>query len=84
MFKKIVLTLFITLFFYWPPGTVRGQLEPMEIEKFDCGSKFHWNFPKQKKLKTHKPLLQELFNKVDLSEVMILFEIKSEKLNKNI
>ena len=33
----------------------------MEIEKFDCGSKFHWNFPKQKKLKTHKPLLQEYF-----------------------
>ena len=55
------------------------QMTQMEIEKFDCGSKFHSNFPKQKKLKTHKPLLQEIFNKVDLSEVMILFEIKSEK-----
>ena len=55
------------------------QMTQMEIEKFDCGSLFHPNFPEQKKLKTHKPLLQELFSKVDFSEVMILFEIKSEK-----
>ena len=55
------------------------EMKQTEIEKFDCGSKFHSNFPKQKKLKTHKPLLQELFTKVDLSDVMILLEIKSEK-----
>jgi glycerophosphoryl diester phosphodiesterase len=55
------------------------QMTQMEIEQFDCGSKYHPNFPKQKKLKTYKPLLQELFSKVDFSEVMILFEIKSEK-----
>jgi len=55
------------------------QMTQMEIEQFDCGSKYHPNFPEQKKLKTYKPLLQELFNKVDFSNVMILFEIKSEK-----
>jgi glycerophosphoryl diester phosphodiesterase len=55
------------------------QMTQMEIEQFDCGSKYHPNFPEQKKLKTYKPLLQELFSKVDFSEVMILFEIKSEK-----
>ena len=55
------------------------QMTQIEIEKFDCGSLYHPNFPEQKKLKTHKPLLQELFSKVDFSEVIILFEIKSEK-----
>ena len=55
------------------------QMTQMEIEQFDCGSKYHPNFPEQKKLKTHKPLLQELFDKIDFSEVMLLFEIKSEK-----
>jgi len=55
------------------------QMTQMEIEQFDCGSKYHPNFPEQKKLKTYKPLLQELFDKIDFSEVMLLFEIKSEK-----
>ena len=55
------------------------QMTQMEIEQFDCGSKYHPNFPEQKKLKTHKPLLQELFDKIDFSEIMLLFEIKSEK-----
>ena len=35
MFKKTVLTLFITLFCYWSPSTVKGQLEPMQIESDD-------------------------------------------------
>ena len=56
------------------------QMTQMEIEQFDCGSLYHPNFPEQKKLMTYKPLLQELFRKVDFSEVMILFEIKSEKI----
>jgi len=55
------------------------QMTQIEIEQFDCGSKYHPNFPEQKKLKTHKPLLQELFDKIDFSEIMLLFEIKSEK-----
>jgi glycerophosphoryl diester phosphodiesterase len=55
------------------------QMTQMEIEKFDCGSLYHPNFPEQKKLKTYKPLLQEVFCKVDFSKVVILFEIKSEK-----
>jgi glycerophosphoryl diester phosphodiesterase len=48
-----------------------------EIEQFDCGSKIHPRFEEQKKIKVHKPLLQELFKKVDLSNTKILFEIKS-------
>ena len=55
------------------------QMTQTEIEQFDCGSIYHPNFPEQKKLKTYKSLLQKLFSKVDCSEVMILFEIKSEK-----
>ncbi|MEC7182774.1 MAG: hypothetical protein VXW15_08680, partial [Bdellovibrionota bacterium] len=35
MFKNILLTLFMALFFCWSPSTVRAQLEPMEIENDD-------------------------------------------------
>ncbi|MDB5258070.1 MAG: glycerophosphodiester phosphodiesterase [Chitinophagaceae bacterium] len=31
-----------------------------EIQRFDCGMKLHPRFPEQKKIKTHKPLLQEV------------------------
>lgn len=49
-----------------------------EIESYDCGSKTYDKFPDQLKLKTHKPLLQEVFKELDLSNVTILFEIKSK------
>lgn len=55
------------------------QMTQTEIEQFDCGSKYHSKFPEQKKLKTYKPLLQEVLNKVDFTDITLLFEIKSEK-----
>jgi glycerophosphoryl diester phosphodiesterase len=53
------------------------EMTQAEINLFDCGTKIHPNFSNQVKLRTHKPLLQELFTKVDLARTMILFEIKS-------
>ena len=53
------------------------EMTQAEIEHFDCGSKIHPRFEEQKKVKVHKPLLQELFEKVDLSKTKILFEVKS-------
>ena len=48
-----------------------------QINLFDCGSKIHSNFTEQAKFRSSKPLLQELFRKVDLSHTTILFEVKS-------
>lgn len=53
------------------------QMTQAEINQFDCGSVEHPNFKKQVKLLMHKPLLQELFSKVNLSNTSILFEVKS-------
>lgn len=53
------------------------EMTQAEINLFDCGTKIHPNFSNQVKLRTHKPLLQELFTTVDLARTMILFEIKS-------
>ena len=51
-----------------------------EIEAFDCGLKFHKNFPDQVKMKTTKPLLKELVEQVpELKSKRIFFEIKSDK-----
>jgi len=55
------------------------QMSQVEIQEFDCGSKLHPKFPKQKKIKTHKPLLQDVLSTVNLKDIIILFEIKSEK-----
>lgn len=51
-----------------------------EIKKFDCGTKFHPNYPNQKKVKTYKPLLKEVFQRVTSknSEVKFNIEIKSK------
>jgi glycerophosphoryl diester phosphodiesterase len=46
-----------------------------EIEKFDCGSKNHPRFPKQKKMKAIKP---------KLSELLLSIEAEQKKLKKNI
>jgi glycerophosphoryl diester phosphodiesterase len=54
------------------------ELSQAEISQFDCGSKIHPNFSQQAKFSSSKPLLQELFNKVDLSNTTILFEVKSK------
>ncbi|MBV7270416.1 glycerophosphodiester phosphodiesterase [Winogradskyella sp. WHY3] len=51
-----------------------------EIKQFDCGSKFHPSYPDQKKLKTYKPLLSEVFElvKAKRSDVHFNVEIKSK------
>jgi len=51
-----------------------------EIKQYDCGSKFHSRFREQKKLKTYKPLLSEVFDlaKSKNSDVKFNIEIKSE------
>ncbi|MFM7668391.1 MAG: glycerophosphodiester phosphodiesterase family protein [Bacteroidota bacterium] len=53
------------------------EMSQDEIVKFDCGSKTHPHFSDQVKIRTHKPLLQEFFSKVNLSKTTILFEVKS-------
>lgn len=51
-----------------------------EIKQFDCGSKFHPTYPNQKKVKTYKPLLREVFDlaKSKNSAVKFNIEIKSK------
>ncbi len=55
------------------------KMSKAEIQSFDCGSIGNENFPEQKKIKSHKPSVQEAFNKVELTDQTILFEIKSEE-----
>ncbi len=42
------------------------------IKQYDCGSKPHQNFPKQKKMKVYKPLLEEV---IDLAEEQTKYTI---------
>ncbi|MFP4845478.1 glycerophosphodiester phosphodiesterase family protein [Winogradskyella sp. PE311] len=56
------------------------QMTHEEIKTFDCGSKFHPTYNNQKKLKTYKPLLSELFELVNAKNADVKFniEIKSK------
>jgi glycerophosphoryl diester phosphodiesterase len=61
------------------------QMPYSAIKAFDCGSKFHVDFPRQKKTKAYKPLLSEVIEKVEhflasekLAPVLYDLEIKSE------
>lgn len=51
-----------------------------EIKDFDCGTKFHPNYPQQKKLPVYKPLLLEVFElaKSKKAEIKFNIEIKSK------
>lgn len=51
-----------------------------EIKQFDCGTKFHPTYPDQKKLKTYKPLLSEVFElaKTKNPDIKFNIEIKSK------
>jgi glycerophosphoryl diester phosphodiesterase len=49
-----------------------------EIRKFDCGAKGNPGFPEQKRLPVTKPLLQEVFEQVNLAGKTLLLEVKSE------
>lgn len=52
-------------------GTVKDTINIFKIpydsiKKFDCGSKPHPRFPKQKKMPAHKPLLSNVIDKVEV------------------
>lgn len=60
------------------------EMDYEEIRKFDTGSHGNPNFPQQQKIKTHKPLLEEVIQKVEafikvqkLKPVKYNIEIKS-------
>lgn len=60
------------------------------IRKFDGGSRKNRKFPKQKKIKTYKPLLEEVIDRVEgltssneLSPVKYMIEIKSDPQHYN-
>ncbi|GIZ07562.1 glycerophosphodiester phosphodiesterase family protein [Flavobacterium sp. UMI-01] len=62
------------------------QMDYQSIKEFDSGSRGNENFPNQKKIKTYKPLLSEVFDKVEqeleakkLPLVKYNIEIKSVK-----
>ncbi len=46
------------------------------IKKFDCGTKHHVRFPNQEKVKTYKPSLQEVIQKVKKENSAIKFNIE--------
>ncbi len=50
------------------------------IKKFDCGSKYHPRFPDQKKMKTHKPSLDEVIKvAIEINpEIKFNIELKTE------
>lgn len=62
-----------------PDFTNLYQLDYAKIRRFDCGSKSHPNFPMQINIKTHKPLLTEVFRLIEKkqSNVNLNIEIKS-------
>ncbi|WP_320556192.1 glycerophosphodiester phosphodiesterase family protein [Winogradskyella aquimaris] len=56
------------------------QMTHEEIKQFDCGTKHHPTYPDQKKLKTYKPLLSEVFELATAKNPDVKFniEIKSK------
>ncbi len=56
------------------------KMTQSEIEAFDCGSKIHKKFTKQRKEKATKPLLKELVEQLpQIKRKRIFFEIKSDE-----
>lgn len=41
------------------------QMQIADIQKYDCGTKYHHGFPDQLKIKTYKPTLDEVFQRVE-------------------
>jgi len=58
------------------------EMTYQEIKEFDCGTKEFSRFPDQQKIKTHKPLLSEVFQLVEAknSEVKFNIEIKADSI----
>ncbi|RIA10410.1 glycerophosphoryl diester phosphodiesterase [Flavobacteriaceae bacterium MAR_2010_72] len=58
------------------------QMTYDSIMQFDCGSKPHLRFPKQQKLKVHKPLLDEVITMAEKeSKGSILYNIEIKSLS---
>jgi len=51
-------------------------LNYQEIKKYDCGTKKFSRFPDQQKIKTHKPLLSEVFEMVKAKNSSVRFNIE--------
>jgi glycerophosphoryl diester phosphodiesterase len=67
------------------------EMTTAEVQAFDCGSKYHPNFPNQVKMKVSKPLLSEVIDAVEdyvlvnnLPPVNYNIEIKSTVTGTNI
>lgn len=62
------------------------EMDYDSIKLFDCGTKQHPRFPQQKNMKTHKPLLSEVFKLSDAlnSEIRYNIEIKAKPEYDNI
>jgi glycerophosphoryl diester phosphodiesterase len=54
-------------------------LSQQEIRKFDCGSRGNSGYPEQKGFPVSKPLLQEVFEQLNLKDKILLLEVKSEE-----
>ena len=50
------------------------------IKRYDCGSKPHPKFPKQHKIKVHKPLLEEVIDFVESQNKKIQYNIEIKSL----
>lgn len=50
------------------------------IKKYDCGSKPHPRFPKQQKIKVHKPLLDEVIDLAESQNKKIQYNIEIKSL----
>jgi glycerophosphoryl diester phosphodiesterase len=53
------------------------KLTYAQIKEYDCGSKTHPRFPRQQKIKEHKPLLKDLIKELRASGKKFNIEIKS-------
>lgn len=52
------------------------KMNYQEIKKFDCGTKKFLRFQEQQKIKTHKPLLSEVFEMVKAKNSKVKFNIE--------
>ena len=66
------------------------EMEYQSIRKFDAGLKYNKDFPKQKKISSYKPLLEEVIDSIEnviskegLKSIEYMIEIKSDPQNYN-
>jgi len=52
------------------------QMNYEEIKRFDCGTKIHSKFPEQIKIKTFKPLLSEVIERIETKNSRIRYNLE--------